>query len=120
MNLYLPGRAYDEDDYEAKDALHKLMEAEHLQMSADDDLLDRISHCIKHNIGMLERVHSLVENLKAGGVEEEDEAVHEAAQSPGIERTDTRNIDDFLIRVNRVRKIENQKNEQPLKRAKYG
>lgn len=119
MNLYLPGREYDAEDYEAKDALYKLMEAEHLQMSADDDLLERISHCIKHNIGMLERVSSLVEGLKSGGTEEEDAAVHQAYQRTE-ERSDTRNIDDFLVRVNKARRIENRKNEQPLKGASYG
>lgn len=118
MNLYLPGREYDAEDYEAKDALAKLMEAEHLQMSADDDLLERISHCIKHNIGMLERVQTLVDGLKDGGVEEEDAAVHEAATL--AERSDTRNIDDFLLRINRVRRKEYLKSEQPLKGASYG
>jgi hypothetical protein len=116
MDLYLQGREYDEDDYEAKDALRRLMESEHLQMTADDDLLGRISHCIKHNIGMLQRVSELVEGLKAGGVEKEDAAVHDAAE----ERTDTRTIDDFFLRINKTRRKEHLKNLQPLKGASYG
>lgn len=121
MDLLLPGRVSDPEDYEAQCALRTLLDAEKFRDTADEDLLSRVSEQIKYNISMLERVGSLVDGLKSeeeGEEAEEEEAVYDDSTE---ERTDTRSIEDFLRRANRARKEENRKNEMPLKGSRrYG
>jgi hypothetical protein len=119
MDLLLPGRDSDPEDYEAQSALRTLLESEKIQHCEDDDLLGRIAEQIKYNQDMLARVSGIIEGLKSDDGDEEG-AVPLFADT-GEERTDTRTIDDFLTRINRVRKVEHAKNLMPLKGGKrYG
>lgn len=116
MDLFLPGREPEQEDFEAQSALRTLLESEHIKHCGDEDLYSRISDQIQHNLDMLQRVS----NVLGGLVEEESmgEPMFADTSTSG-EKTDTRTIDDFLLRVNRVRKEEHLKNVKPLKGAKY-
>lgn len=115
MDLFLPGRDSDSEDYEAQCALRTLLESDKIKNSGDDELLSRVSEQIKYNMSMLERVAGLVDGLMADDEEEPEQPSLFKDEPTQGERTDTRTIEDFLARVNRKRREENRKNNQPLK-----
>lgn len=114
MDLFLPGRDNEPEDYEAQSALRTLLESEKIKHCGDEELLGRIAEQLSFNRDMLDRVSSLIDGLASGGESE-------PAPPTGPERSDTRTIEDFLLRINRVRKDEHAKNLQPLQGGKrYG
>lgn len=88
MDLMLPGRADEPQDYEAQTALRTLLEAEKLQSAGDEELYERICEQIEHNQDLLARVYTLVEGLKQK--EEKEEGGTDA--------------DDLLTRIDRALK----------------
>jgi hypothetical protein len=117
MDLILPGRDMGPEDFEAQAALRTLLEADKLKHCGDEELLSRVAEQIEHNVDTLNRVAALVESLRGEGeddgeLDESDdtESLFTDTETPG-ERTDTRDIHDFLRRANRARKKENRKTE---------
>ncbi len=80
MDLMLPGREPEACDYEAQSALRTLLESEKIQDSGDEDLLERISAQIDYNQDMLSRVAALVEGLRAGKSDDEDDLMSRMAR----------------------------------------
>lgn len=112
IELMLPGRSPESEDYEAQCSLRTLLEAHKILSTKDEELFDRIRKVISHNQEFLDHVEEM---LSSG----EEEAVANLFDGPK-DRGDTRTMDDFFNRLNRSRSEERAKNLTPIKKGVFG
>lgn len=111
IDLFLPGRDSEPEDYQARDSLRTLIEAHRILTSGDEDLFDRMRDLISYNQDCLEEIEA---KLDSNGEGDDSLSFLDIAE----DRTDTRTVGDFYARLNRSKREERAKNLTPIK-GKY-